>query len=248
ALVALVGALSLVGSVSAARAGTTTIDLSTYVNEGFTNSWFINGGEFAPIVGTTTGNQGTGIPFNVANPSDGLGGNNNFWFGLYSGPGTLFGPPGSVKIPISTPNVTKVYTLTDNTFGNESATEFSVTFNGTGGSITDNYVGGVNTKDYNLNCGTTGCDTTPNAQYWFVDQDGSQWLQVQQWTLPNGFGLQSVEFDQVNGSDGAILAGLTVAGGVPEPATWAMILLGVGLVGAGMRVARHKTSAALGAQ
>jgi len=41
---------------------------------------------------------------------------------------------------------------------------------------------------------------------------------------------------------------ISVTGGVPEPATWAMILLGVGLVGAGMRMARPKTSAALGAQ
>ncbi|HXQ16952.1 MAG TPA: PEPxxWA-CTERM sorting domain-containing protein [Caulobacteraceae bacterium] len=41
---------------------------------------------------------------------------------------------------------------------------------------------------------------------------------------------------------------ISVTGGVPEPATWAMMLLGVGLVGAGMRMARPKTSAALGAQ
>jgi hypothetical protein len=134
---------------------------------------------------------------------------------------------------VGTPNVTTVYTLADNTFGTAGATEFSVTFNGTGsffagagagkvsfngfgithkgtgGSITGNYVGADNTKDYNLNCGTTGCDNTPNAQYWY-DNGNGQWLQIAQWTLPANFGLTSITFNQVNGSDGAILAGITL--------------------------------------
>jgi len=37
---------------------------------------------------------------------------------------------------------------------------------------------------------------------------------------------------------------IDVATGVPEPATWAMLLLGVGLVGAGLRVARLKDGSA----
>ena len=43
------------------------------------------------------------------------------------------------------------------------------------------------------------------------------------------------------------VTGIGVAGGVPEPATWAMMLLGVGLVGAGLRVSRQKNEAAAGA-
>jgi hypothetical protein len=229
-------------TAGAAQAGYTTIDLSPYVNEGFTNGWFINGATFAPIIGATYGNQGSAIPFNVANPSDGNGGNNNFWFGLAPG---LTGPIGSVTIPIAVAGVTSVYTLADNTFGVAGNTEYSVTFNGSGGPLTENYIGGVNTKDYNLNCATTGCDTTPGANYWFENGQG-QWLQEVQWVLPVGFGLTSITFNQIDGTDGAILAGVTVAGGVPEASTWAMLLVGfAGLGFAGVRASRK--SAALAA-
>jgi len=33
--------------------------------------------------------------------------------------------------------------------------------------------------------------------------------------------------------------------GVPEPATWAMTLLGIGMVGGGLRMARRKDAVAL---
>ena len=71
----------------------------------------------------------------MANASDGHGGTNNYWFGLDDGTGTdsLTGPPGSVTIPIGVAGVTKVYTLTDNTFGVAGNTEFTITFNGAGG-------------------------------------------------------------------------------------------------------------------
>ncbi|MBV8422566.1 MAG: PEP-CTERM sorting domain-containing protein [Hyphomicrobiales bacterium] len=140
-----------------------------------------------------------------------------------------------------------MYTLTDNTFGSAGTTEFSVTFAGTGGSITDNYVGALNTKDYNLNCATTGCDSTPKASYWFIDGSGSypgdgQWLQQVGFALPAGFGLQSVTFTQVNGGDGAILAGVTLSTTtVPESSTWAMILAGF----AGLGFAAYRRRKAL---
>jgi hypothetical protein len=233
-----IGAIAFATASAAEAANYTGIDLSAYVNEGFTNSWFNNGDQFAPIIGTTTGNQGTGIPFSVANPSDGNGGNNNFWFGLYSGPGSLAGPPGSVTIPVTVDGVTTVYTLTDNTFGVAGNTEFSITFNGAGGPLTENYVGANNTKDYNLNCSTTGCASTPNAQYWFVDTADAQWLQVQQWVLPAAFGLTSVTFNQVDLGDGAIVAGLTVSSATPLPSTWTMMLLG--LLGGGSLFYRRR--------
>jgi hypothetical protein len=217
----------------------TEVDLSSVVNLGFQNSWFINGAEFTPILGNTTGNQGTGIPFLVANTPDssGQGGDNNFWFGLFGGPGNqLVGSPLSVTIPVNVAGATTVYTLADNTFGTAGNNEFSVTFNPLSGSpITENYIGANNTKDYNLNCATTGCDATPNAQYWFIDADGTQWLQVVAWTLPAGFGtLSSVTINQVDTFDGAIFAGLTVASpatSVPEPAS--IVMLGVALASLG---------------
>jgi hypothetical protein len=60
-------AAAFFGMVSSAHAQYTTVDLSNCVNLGFTNSWFINGSQFSGILGTTNGNQGLPVPFNVAN-------------------------------------------------------------------------------------------------------------------------------------------------------------------------------------
>jgi hypothetical protein len=204
-----------------------TVDLTPYVNEGFTNSWFINGGDFTSYAGVTSmGNQGSAVPFAIANDANA----NNFWFGLYSGPGTLFGSPGSFTIPISATGVTHVYTLADNTFGTAGSTEYSVTFTGSGGSFTGDYVGGTNTRDYNLNCSTTGCLALAVPEW--VDNGRGQWLHVVDWAMPANFGLSSITFNQVDGTDGAIVAGVTLGvASVPEPATWAMVILGFGAIG-----------------
>jgi hypothetical protein len=226
-----VGALLL--ATSAVAQSFVQVDLSNYVNLGFQNSWFINGNEFAPIVGSTTGNQGSSVPFWVANAPDtsGQGGNNNFWFGLWGGPSNqLLGSPLTVTVPVNQAGVSTVYTLIDNTFGFSGNEEFDVTFTPTVGSpITGMYIGSINTKDYNLNCSTTGCDTTPNAAYWFIDGNGTypgdgQWLQVVGWNLPSNFGtLSSITFTQVDGFDGAIVAGVTLQTSVPEPGTLALM-------------------------
>jgi hypothetical protein len=135
-------------------------------------------------------------------PTDtyGNGGFNNFWFGLYGGPANqLFGSQQSVTIPVAGSTTQTVYTLTDNTFGFAGVPEFFVTFNGTAGATNGYYVGASNTKDYNLNCGTTGCDATPNAGYWFVDASGAQSLQIQAWTIPSGFGRRRLRSIRLTG-------------------------------------------------
>jgi hypothetical protein len=43
----------------------------------------------------------------------------------------------------------------------------------------------------------------------------------------------------------AVDSGLVLAGPAPEPATWAMTLLGVGMIGAGLRTARRRNDRAL---
>jgi hypothetical protein len=171
------------------------ISIASVVNASFQN--LINGGEFNSILGSTTGNQGTGIPFLVANTP------NNYWSGA--------GGTSSITIPVGV-NTSTVYTLADNINGATGNDEYSITFTPTSGSpITEQYVGGVNTKDYNGNSGTDGTATTPDASYWFIDGAGGQWLQTVAWRLPNGFGtLASVTVTQVNSPDGVIFAGLTV--------------------------------------
>jgi len=237
---------AILGAAPLAHAGTRTVDLSPYVNQGFANGgWFIDGGSFqADLPGTTLGNQGSTIPFHVASvPDDRNGGNLNFWFGNDDGSHTnLFGPAGSVTIAVNGTGVTKVYTLADNVFGNYGADEFSVTFHGAGGDLTQVYVGADNTKDYNTpNCFTTGCAFTPNATDWYNDGFGIVLQQVE-WDLPTGFGLTSMTFNQIHETDGAILAGVTL--GVPEPGTWALMLLGFGGLGAVLRRRRAAPLAA----
>jgi hypothetical protein len=236
-------AAAVIGFGSAAQAAYTQLDLSAYVNEGFNNGgWYINGTDFLPIVGSTFGNQGSSVPFTVASAPDVNGNQNNFWFGLNTpgDPTSLFGPQGSFTIPVLTPNAKSVFVLADNTFGYPGSAEFLVTFNGTAGSITRVYIGALNTKDYNVNCGTTGCDFTPNAKYWYIDPEGGQWLQQTGWTLPSGFGLQSITFNQVDGFDGAIVAGVTLSSApAPEPASWALMILGVGAIGLAARRSRR---------
>jgi len=229
-----------IGGASVAEAGLTTVDLSPYVTEGFNNGgWFIDSGFQAALAGTTFGNQGSTIPFNVANTTAG----NNFWFGLASGT-ALFGAPMSFTVPVTTSGVTTVYTLADNTYGLAGNPEFNVVFAGSGGTITDTYVGAFNTKDYNYsNCATTGCDSTPAATNWY-DNGNGQALQIEAWALPANFGLQSITFNQLDGSDGAIVAGVTLfsPGGVPEPATWGAMILGLGLAGASLRGRRQRVA------
>jgi hypothetical protein len=249
---ALPAAALLLGSAQPARAGFVQVDLANYVNLGFQNSWFINGNQFSGIIGSTTGNQGSTIPFTVANTPDnsGQGGDDNFWYGLWGGSGNqLDGSPLSITIPINQAGVTNVYTLADNTFGGAGNLEFSVTFMSVSGSpLTEKYTGANNTKDYNKNCGTTGCSATPNAANWFVDAWGGQGLQVVDWTLPANFGtLSSITISQVSGSDGAIIAGLTLLtdpndppAAVPEPEGLALTSVGIGLVGVALLLRRSR--------
>jgi hypothetical protein len=235
-------------SAPSAFAGFVPVNLSPYVNLGFQNpnSWFINGNEFTPILGLTTGNQGSSVPFLVADAVDtlGNGGNDNFWFGLYGGPGsTLFGAPLSITIPIGF-DVSTVHTLADNTFGFAGNNEYSITLTPvTGAPVTFVYVGSDNTRDYNASCVTNGCDATPNAADWFVGLSGEQRLQEVAWTVPSGFGtLASITVTQIDTFDGAILAGITVEPVlVPEPATG---ILAAPLLAVGLWLIRRRNRAA----
>jgi hypothetical protein len=237
-------AAAFLGSASMAHAGYQTVDLAPYVNHGFANSgWFIDGGNFeANLPGTTHGNQGSPLPFNVADVPDNVnGGNLNFWYGLDDGSRTnLFnGPAGSITVAVNQPNAQHVYVLADNVFGNYFADEFDVTFHGAGGDLSFAYVGGVDTRDYNTpNCATTGC--TPYMGTPWYDDGGGIVLDARTFNLPKAFGLTSITFTQNHPVDGMILAGVTV--GVPEPAAWTLMIGGFGLAGAMLRRRRLATA------
>jgi hypothetical protein len=237
AIVAIAAVLSV---ASAARAGDVQVDLSPYVNQGFTgNGWFINGGQFrADLVGTTYGNTGSSTAFSVAAVDGGGKGELNFWYGLDNGSGTnLFeGVVNSITIPISVGGVRRVNTLANNTFGQLGAEEFSITFHGAGGDITRYYVGALNTRDYNThNCASTGCIGASAARTWY--SDGSQAvLEEVAWSLPAAFGLTAITFTQEHPVNGAILGGVTLS--VPEPGTWALMIAGFAMVGAVSRQRR----------
>jgi len=235
-------ALAILACASPVFAATYTVDLSPYVNTGFTNSWFINGAEFAPIIGSTAGDQG--VIFNVANVPDGNGGYNNFWYGLYGGPGSPTGPPGSFTIPITQPGIQSVYILSDTRFGVAGNTEFSVTFtfnSASGPSLTEYFVGGVNTQDYNYNPTTDGASGPNgiNPDTWFVDASGTEWLHWTAWTFsPNQGNLYSITFNQIDGTDGAIIAGVDISedqgSPAPEPSFYGFLAVGL----AGFALAR----------
>jgi len=227
----------LLAATGAEASGYQTVDLAPYVNQGFANGgWFIDGGQFqADLPGVTHGNQGSPIPFDVANVPDAVnGGNLNFWFGNDDGSHTnLFGPTGSVTVAINATNVNAVYVLADNVFGNYGADEFEVTFHGTHGDITVPYIGGFDTRDYNTpNCATTGCTPFFNNT-WYTDGGGIV-LDTRAFGLATTFGLNAITFTQVHPTDGMILAGITL-GTAPEPASWALMICGFGLAGAALR-------------
>ena len=69
------------------------------------------------------------------------------------------------------------------------------------------------------------------------------WSDWRLWLYGTGsrLGLGNVDLDQFNGSAADLQA---FAGGAPEPATWAMMLLGVGMVGGVRRVARRESNRA----
>jgi hypothetical protein len=59
---------------------------------------------------------------------------------------------------------------------------------------------------------------------------------------------ESIAFSGVENQivfDDVTFGSSTVGGGVPEPATWAMMLLGVGMIGTGLRTMRRKNDMAL---
>jgi hypothetical protein len=75
---------------------------------------------------------------------------------------------------------------------------------------------------------------TADPEYWFLKN------------LPTLSGTQTLTINGTSGAAGSY-GGTIAFGAVPEPATWAMMILGFGMVGAGLRMARRPATAKVAA-
>ncbi|MDQ2843031.1 MAG: hypothetical protein M3Y72_18730 [Acidobacteriota bacterium] len=201
------------GAASAHAGSFTTTDLSSYVNANI----FLNP-QTVPI-GTTTGNQGTDIRFDLAT-YNGLAGS---WIALSSASGVL-----NVHLAVS--GEASFYALLNNYFGTPGADEYDVTLKATNGdSVTYPSIGGVDTRDYNANIFT---NTIAHATFpWFNNGIGQR-LDVREFNLPSSFAKETISdfiITQRVPTDPAVLSGLTFSttSYAPEPVSFALSAAGL---------------------
>lgn len=203
-----------------ASAAFVTVDLAGRTN----GSWWSNQGFYAVSGGVQTLG---GTPFLI----DTSNGEPLYWTGAGSG------GPTSLTVAVSIYGASNAYTLINNFWGNPDVYQ-SVTFNATGGvSTTFDLYGGVDVRDFLDNTFMNTINGTTTKQ---VLSSGPYRLDRQSYALPTAFlnqTLTSVVFNDfgVDGISRLTLTGLTIQTGVPEPASWAMLIAGFGLVGGVLR-------------
>ena len=220
--------VGLLASAAAASASAqyTTVDLSSIVDANVA----INPQSFP--VGTTTGNQGTTIPFKIS--PYGSNGYAGVWIG-YNQTVTVSN--------INAPGQASFYALLNNYYGTPGADEYDITIRTTNGdSVTYQSIGGVDTRDYNQ---AVYSNTIAGTTFPWFDNGTGQRLDLREFTLPVSFlteTISSFTINQVNQTDVALLSGITfssqaVITAVPEPETYALLLAGLAAMGA---VARRR--------
>lgn len=144
-----------------------------------------------------------------------------------------------LTITTSAYGVTEVYTLLNTLWGQSGASTLSVTFNATGG-VTQTFalVGNVDIRDYYQNTYTNTINGTTTQN---VFNNGPRRLDRQTFSLDGAFATQtltSIVFTDTgaNGFQRGALTAVTLSGGVPEPASWAMMILGFGTAGGMIRL------------
>jgi len=231
-LSAAVAVFALAGAVPA-HAAFITVDIGAYVNN------YVNLHPDNLPIGNSLGNTGTDVPFLVSAAPQ-----NSSYSGLWlaGAPGTA---AGTLTVDLSSMAITgqaTFYALLNNIYGTEGANEYNITIETTSGlHKTYQAIGGIDTRDYNQNTYTNNIASTTTE--WYANNTGQRY-DVRVFTLPTAFATETIKsftIEQVNSQDLALFAGLTfsdsapVFGAVPEPATWAMMIAGFGLVGAAMR-------------
>ena len=213
------GALATLSLSSAASAG--QIDLSPYVNTDIHG--YTSGADY-PVGQVTIG----GIGFNLAPIGR-------------DGAGIIqLGNGSSVSIADNESGVNIAYVIVNSGFGSAGSNIGNLTFFGAGAAqVSFDLIEGVNVRDHFngvFNNVATGVFATQ-------DYDGGNRYDVYRYDISalggtlTSIGFSSTNVDFVQGQP--FLAAVTTAGGVPEPASWAMMLLGFGGLGAVMRRTRR---------
>lgn len=215
------------GVMAAAPASAATVDISSFVNADLRT--YTNG--FLYPVGPTSITIG-GVGFKLAGSgSSGLG-------AIQS---AVFGPPDSYVIPVGQTDVKTVYTVINSAFGAPGANIGSLTFTGLSNTFTYQLVEGANVRDhFNGGFVNTAPGVFATADFGPVAPFSNVRLDVQQIVLPVGFAsdtLTSITFsgNGLGGAGAPFLAAATTVSGIPEAATWAMMIAGFGVMGLVLR-------------
>lgn len=202
----------------------TMINLQPYVNSNVSQ---YSGGSAYPQGSTTIG----GITFNLAAAPNGQNGT-----GIIQ-----LGNPSSVSIAAAASNVDTAYVIVNSIYGNGGRTSGFLTFNGATAGTPIALVQGINIRDHFANGQTNGF-TSPFAT---ANYSTGARFDVYRYDISAlGGTLASIGFrcDGNCNNDAGVpfLAGVTLTSeaavaAVPEPATWAMMLAGFGMIGFALR-------------
>lgn len=223
---AALGTLAALALVSAANAG--QIDLSPYVNADVHT--YSSGGDY-PVGQVTIG----GIGFNLAPIGNG-------------GAGIIqLGGGSSVSIAANETSVDTAYVIVNSAFGAFGSNIGSLTFFGAGlNQVTFSLIEGTNVRDhFQSGFVNSATDIFATAEY-----DGGNRYDVYRYDISSlGGTLNSIGFASTDGASGnglPFLAAVTTTAsnaGVPEPATWALMLAGFGGLGVALRRQRRAVAA-----
>lgn len=225
-----VASAAFVAAVAAAPAqAATMINLQPYVNSNLSN---YSGGSAYPKVSTTI----KGIEFSLASSGTGTGiiqlGSNNL---------------NSVTIAAAATAIDTAYVIINSAYGQNGRTSGTITFNGVNAGSPISLVQGVNIRDHFQNSQTNNSTSAfATANY----NTGARFDVYRYDISALGGVLNTIGFS-CNGtcnSDNGLpfLAGVTLTqeavAAVPEPATWAMMLVGFGGIGFAMRRRKSKVT------
>jgi hypothetical protein len=232
-------------SSSYANASQVQVDISGQVNADLAT---YSGGSNYPAGGTALNINGIGFNLATFPATTDVGIVQTF---------TIFGPGTPVAstytFGVNLPGVQTVYTLINSSFGQDGDTIGSVKFTGTGGTFTFDLTEGLNVRDHFQGGFENSASNLFGTASFGAGNPAPDRLDAQEFNVAGIGTLTSIEFDQSGTIDAkGNLAGLpflaaittdTAVAAIPEPSTWAMMILG--FAGVGIMAYRRKNKSAL---